>query len=273
VILESERPRSCFFHRWASPLTVLLFGLANQRLQAQELSNSWKFVVGVGAVNQPKYPGSSENMTRALPFIAVEYGRVFLGGAPGAGIPAGLGAYLYRDSRWTLGVGLGQDLTKPRKEADSTRLHGLGDIDSTPLGAIFASGRWPWFAIRASVISDVGGKDEGTRASLDLEAKYHLSSNITLAAGPGATWADRRYQQTFFGVSKNQSLNSGLEEYTAESGINNLRFSLSMDLRLNRQWNLGTRFTMTALNGKAERSPITERKRTSTLAVFGMYRF
>lgn len=271
--LESERPGSSFLHRWASPFTLLVFGLATQGLQAQELTNSWKFVVGVGAINQPKFPGSSESMTRALPFIGIEYGRVFLGGAPGAGIPAGLGAYLYRDARWTLGIGLGQDLTKPRKEADSARLRGLGDIDSTPLGAIFASGRWPWFAIRASVISDVGGKDEGTRASLDMEAKYHVSSKVTLAAGPGATWADRKYQQTFFGVSKTQSLNSGLEEYTTGSGINSLRFSLSMDLRLNRQWVLGTRFTTTALNGEAERSPITEKRRANTLAVFGMYRF
>lgn len=273
MILESDRPRSHFLHRWASPLTLLLFGLANQKLQAQEISNSWKFVVGVGAINQPKFPGSGENMTRALPFIGIEYGRVFLGGAPGAGIPAGLGAYLYRDSRWTLGVGLGQDLTKPRKEADSPRLRGLGDIDSTPLGAIFASGRWPWFAVRASVVSDVGGKDEGTRASLDLEARYHLSSNITLAAGPGATWADRRYQQTFFGVSNAQSLNSGLDEHIVGSGVNNLRFSLSMDLRFNRRWNLGTRFTMTALNGEAERSPIIERKRTNALAMFVVCRF
>jgi outer membrane protein len=254
-------------------LTLLIFGLANQRLPAQEIANTWKFVVGTGAINQPKFPGSSESMTRVLPFIGIEYGRVFLGGAPGAGLPAGLGAYLYRDSRWTLGVGLGQDLTKPRKEADSSRLHGLGDIDSTPLGAIFASGRWPWFAIRASVVGDVGGKEEGTRVSLDLEAKYRLSDNITLAAGPGATWADRRYQQTFFGVSKSQSLSSGIEEYTAGSGINNLRFFLSMDLRLNRQWNLGTRFTMIALNGQAEKSPITEKTKTNTLAMFGMYRF
>ena len=143
MILDSERPRFRFCNHWACPLTLLLFGLANQGLQAQEISNSWKFTVGIGAINQPKFPGSSESMTRVLPFVAIEYGRVFLGGAPGTGVPAGLGAYLYRDSVWTLGVGLGQDLTKPRRESDSPRLHGLGDIDSTPLGAVFASGRWP----------------------------------------------------------------------------------------------------------------------------------
>ena len=132
MILESERPRSCFLNRWAGPLILLIFGTSNQTLQAQEISNSWKFVVGIGAINQPRFPGSSENTTRVLPVIGAEYGRVFLGGAPGAGIPAGLGVYLYRDSRWTLGVGLGQDLIKPRREADSPRLHGLGDIASTP---------------------------------------------------------------------------------------------------------------------------------------------
>lgn len=273
MALDSERPWSRSLNRWASPLILLIFQLSNQNLQAQEIPNSWKFIVGVGAINQPKYPGSSENMIRVLPVIGLEYGRVFLGGAPGAGIPAGLGAYLYRDSRWTLGIGLGQDLTKPRKEADSPRLRGLGDIDSTPLGAIFASGRWPWFTVRASAISDVGGNHEGTRASLDLEARYHFSSTITFAAGPGATWADQRYQQTFFGISKVQSLNSGLGEYAVGSGVNNLRFSLSMDIHLYRRWNLGTRFTTTALNGEAERSPITERKRINALAMFGIYRF
>ena len=272
MIHPSERPRFGFLGCLACPLTLLILGTANQSLGAQEISNSWKFRVGIGAINQPRFPGSSEKRTRVLPFIGIEYGRVFFGAA-GDGIPAGLGAYLYRDSRWTLGIGLGQDLTKPRKEADSPRLQGLGDIDSTPLGAIFATGRWTWFAVRTSVVSDVGGKDEGTRASLDLEARLRLSDTISLAAGPGATWADRKYQQTFFGITKAQSSASGLDTYMVGSGVNNLRFSVSMDIHLNRRWNFGTRLTMTALNGEAEKSPITESRKSNTLAMYGTYRF
>lgn len=267
------RPTTLLLARGARCLAAIALVLAGQELPGQEAPPTWKFVAGIGAISQPKFPGGSERMTRALPVLGAEYGRFFLGGAPGSGVPAGLGAYLYRDARWTLGAGLGADITKPRKEADSPRLRGLGDVDATPLGAVFGSCQWTHLAIRASAVTDIGGKDEGTRASLDLEGRCRLFGNLMVSAGPGATWADRKYHQTFFGVTDLQSAASGLDHYAPGGGLNTLRFTVGANLRLRRQWSLGARFTVNELQGDAASSPITEKKRSNVLGLFAIYSF
>jgi MipA family protein len=240
---------------------------------AQTPSDTWKFSVGAGAISQPRYPGSSERKTEAIPLVSANYGRYFIGGAPGAGVPAGIGAFIVMEPNWKLGVGIGGNLGKPREESDSPRLRGLGDIDRTVLGSVFGSYDDKWFSVKAGVLTDIGGKDQGTRVSLDLEGKYSVTEELTLSAGPGLTWADSKYTQTFFGISPAQSANSGLGVYTARSGLNTLRFGVGADYRLTANWGLGARITAASLRGDVADSPITERKSQNSFALFAAYRF
>lgn len=241
--------------------------------QAQVVSDEWKFSVGAGAISQPLYPGSGERETDAVPIVSANYGRFFIGGVPGAGIPAGIGAFLVRETNWKLGVGIGGNLSKPREESDSPRLRGLGDIDRTVLGSVFGSYDDKWFSVRAGVLSDIGGNDQGTRVSLDLEGKYNVTDQLALSAGPGLTWADKKYTQTFFGISAAQSASSGLGSYTASSGLNTIRFSVGADYRLTPRWGIGARITAASLRGDAADSPITEKKAQNSFALFAAYRF
>ncbi|WP_394788535.1 MipA/OmpV family protein [Rhodoferax sp.] len=244
-----------------------------QGAMAQEASDSWKFSAGLGLVSQPKYPGSGDTKTSVLPMLSANYGRYFIGGVPGAGVPAGVGAYLVQDAHWRVGVGLGINLDKPRKQSDSARLNGLGDIDATTLGSVFASYSDSWWKVGGNVITDLGGKDQGTRVSFDLEAKYSPMDRLMLTAGPGLTWADGKYTQTFFGVDAGQSARSGLASYTAQSGINSVSFNLGASYQLTSQWGLGARFSASSLRGDAADSPITEKKSQNTFGVFANYRF
>lgn len=236
-------------------------------------SDSWKFSAGLGAASGPLYPGSSERKTRALPVISAGYGRYFIGGVPGAGIPAGIGAFLVQDSHWRLGVGLGGNFEKPRKESDSVRLRGLGDIDRTALGSVFGSYTEEWFSATAGVLTDIGGKHQGTRIALDFEGKYRLMDRLVVSAGPGVTWADSNYTQTFFGIDATQSARSGLSPYTPKSGINSIRFGVGADYRLTERWGIGARLTAASLRGDAARSPITEKKAQNSFGAFAAYRF
>lgn len=240
---------------------------------AQVASDTWRFSVGLGAISQPLYPGSGERETEAVPLLSANYGRYFIGGVPGAGIPAGIGAFLIQEPNWKLGIGLGGNLGKPREESDSPRLRGLGDIDRTVLGSVFGSYDEKWFSVRAGVLTDIGGNDQGTRVSLDLEGKYSVSDQLALSAGPGLTWADSKYTQTFFGISAAQSASSGLGSYTASSGVNTIRFGVGADYRLNANWGIGARVTAARLRGDAASSPITEKKAQNTFALFAAYRF
>jgi outer membrane protein len=78
-------------------------------------------------------------------------------------VPAGIGAFIITDPHWRVGLGIGGDLEKPRKESDAERLRGLGDIDGTVLGAVFASYSDGWFTARGNVVGDIGGKHQGGR--------------------------------------------------------------------------------------------------------------
>ena len=240
---------------------------------AQQTADSWRFSAGLGVVSQPRYPGSADTKTTVLPVFSANYGRYFIGAVPGAGVPVGVGAYLVQDSHWRVGAALGGNLNKPRKESDSARLAGWGDIDGTALGSVFASYSDSWWKVGANVITDLGGKDQGTRVSMDFEAKYSPMANLLLTAGPGFTWADGKYTQTFFGITPAQSASSGLPRYSAQSGVNAVNFNIGANYQLDAQWGLGARFTTSRLRGDAANSPITEKKAQNTFGVFASYRF
>lgn len=229
--------------------------------------------IGAGVMSGPRYPGSSLRETRALPLIDLRYGRYFLGGAPGTGVPLGVGVNLFENSGWRLGAVLGRDLRTPRKASDDPRLTGLDDIASTTHLGLFGSYSQDWWSVRGNVVTDVGGKHEGTTASLELEGKYRLTESLVLTAGPGLTWADKRYTQTFFGVTAAQAAHSSLAQYDANAGLNALKFSLGLQYQVDPHWFLGARASIESLRGDARGSPITSQASPHAVGVFGGYRF
>lgn len=265
-------------HTLISTASILVLALCADMAQAQtddepQGSDAWRYSLGLDAVSGPRFPGSSETRTRAVPLASASYGRHFIGAVPGAGVPVALGGYLLREGPFRLGVGLGADLERPRTESDSPRLSGLGDIDRTAIGTVFASYGTRWFVARANVATDVVGKGEGTRASFDVEGRYSPVERLTLLAGPGLTWADSKYTQKFFGIDATQSANSGLPQYAAGGGLNAIRFTVGADYRLTPHWQFGLRATATSLRGDAENSPITEKKSRTNGGLFAFYRF
>ena len=244
---------------------------------AQDLDDtgpdSWRFSAGLGVVSQPKYPGSDPRRTSVLPLLSANYGRYFIGGTPGAGVPFGVGALLVRDTHWRLGVGLGYDFEKPRKESDSSRFTGLGDVDRTALGSLFGGYEDRWWAVRGNVRTDIGGKHEGTLATLELEGRWAVDEQLMLSAGPSVTWADSNYMRTFYGVSASQSASSGLAAYSTSSGIETVRLNLGAAYRLTPSWSLGARLSFGTLHGEAASSPITEKQQQNTFGLFANYRF
>ena len=241
--------------------------------QAGPSADAWQFTVGLGAATQPRYPGSAERKSSGFPVLSATYGRYFIGGVPGAGVPAGIGAYLAQNDHWRVGVGLGGSFEKPRQETDSPRLRGLGDIDRTALGAVFASYSDSWWTLRGNLLTDVGGKQQGTRLSLGAEARYPVSDTITLSAGPSVTWADAKYTQTFFGVNAAQSARSGLAVRTAKAGLNSVGFSVGANMRLSSNWGIGVFASTNRLRGDAAGSPVTEKVSQSQAGMFAAYTF
>lgn len=240
------------------------------------VADSWHFLAGAGIASQPKYPGSARRLNTFLPLLSANRGRYFIGGMPGAGVPAGVGAYLLQDGPWRAGVGLGANLRSPRREADSPRLHGLGDIHGTALGSLFGSYTFEALVVRSAVITDLGGQGQGTRVALDLEGRFSPVPRLMLSAGPGLTWDNGQYSQTFFGIDGRQSANSGQAPWRAGSGIHTLRFALGADYQFGGAWDawgVGAHLTLARLQGDAARSPVIESRSQDSFGVFASYRF
>ncbi|MGO4702526.1 MipA/OmpV family protein [Dyella sp. 2RAB6] len=236
--------------------------------------DGWHVIVGAGGLDMPRYPGSSERRSQLVPMVSASYGRFFLGGAPGSGSPAGLGMYFHQDQQWRAGVSLAYDFVQPRKESDDRkRLHGMGDIDRTARATLFGSYTVDWFTVRGNVSSDIGGKDQGTTASLDLEGKYRWNDKLSFVAGPGLSWSDGKHNRTFYGVDDAQSLRSGYAAYRPGSGLESVRFSLGADYRLSERWTLGARAIAARLQGDAADSPIVAKRMQNTYVAYAFYRF
>jgi outer membrane protein len=233
--------------------------------------DTWKFQLGGGVINSPRYPGSRYDFTRGVPLVSISYDRFFIGGVPGGGTPAGIGAYLVHTEHWAVGLDVGGDVRKPRRASDDPILRGWGDIPATARGGMFASYEMDWLSVRGSV--SVGGHHEGMLASLGVEAKYHATQRLTLSIGPEVTWVNNQYAMTFFGIDAAQSEIAGIAPYRARSGINSVSGSANASYMLTEHWLLAAHVSYGRLQGDAADSPVTTDKTQRMYGAFVMHRF
>ena len=260
------------FLRAFLPLTVLTASLPAMAEEPGASSDSWNIVLGAGAVNLPRYPGSRFDYNRGVPAVSISNGRYFFGGAPGGGGgPAGLGIYLVRTEHWTVGLDVGGDFRKPRRASDDPVLHGWGDIPGTVRGGMFASYHIEWLSIGGSVSE--GGHHEGLIASLGAQAQFHPMARLTLSFGPKVTWTDEQYANTFFGVDAAQSEIAGIAPYRARAGFNMVAGEAGARYALTRNWSLAANVSYGRLQGDAANSPVTTDKTQRVITAFVLYRF
>lgn len=226
--------------------------------------------IGSGVITAPEYPGSEQQRALAVPVVTASYGRFFLGDPAGAGY--GIGAELFRAGGWQFGSSLAFDGTR-RREADDARLTGLGDVKETARAGLFGVYSGARFLIRANVMSDVGGENQGTLARLDSLAHFRPAEGFSLLAGPGITWGNERYARTFFGVDESQSARSGLARHEAGSGIQSTRFSFAAQYERRRDWSVGAMLALSRLQGDAADSPITADRSQTFGGLIASYRF
>jgi outer membrane protein len=245
---------------------------ANDRSSVPDpFSDKWKIQLGAGVINSARYPGSRYDFTHGLPIVSISYDRYFLGGVPGGGSGAGLGAYLVHTEHWMAGLSVGGDARKPRRASDDPVLRGWGDIPGTARGGMFASYKVDWLSVHGSV--SLAGHNEGVLASLGIDAKYHATTHLTLSIGPEITWVNNKYAMTFFGLDAAQSQIAGIAPYRARSGINSVGGSANASYMLTDRWSLAAHVSYGRLQGDAANSPVTTDKTQAVYGAFIMYRF
>ncbi len=210
--------------------------------------------VGLAALESPRYPGSSQRRAIVLPIGAIVYrDRYFASALDGVGV------YLYRDEYWKLGTALTLDLDR-RHASDSPRTAGLGDIPESVRADVFASFDSRFATARASVGQDVSGGRTGLRGDAKVAVKWSPVDSLSLEFGPGATWGNARYMQTWFGVSSGQSAASGAPEHEVGGGVTSVYARLGATWHVDARWRVDAAVERTRLAHDAADSPVVEQR-------------
>lgn len=240
---------------------------SSQTTPAVVAQPDWVVTLGAGVQAGPRYPGSHSIGYLPIPAVDIEYkNRLF------AKQDMPLGVYFINDPHWSAGLALQYDTTE-RHSADDPHLAGLANLPMTPRAKLFAAYTISALTVSTSAAQDIGGHAEGLVIDVNAIATLPLGTQWYLSAGPGVTWGNGQYQSTFFGITPAQNLASGLPNYTAHAGVNNVYLSLEADYLITKHWTATVNVKIAELQGSAARSPITESRQqtTSTLSLTYTY--
>lgn len=259
------------FRALGTAITLLAFAQTCHADQNEDPNSPAHFdiTLGGGFGSEPKYVGASDTHFKFVPVVKATYGNWFIGGEDTG---AAVGYNFIRNKNWLLSGAIGADLS-PRKESDDPHLQGLGDVKTTARALLLVQYSQDWFKVGGTLSQDILGKHEGTRGIVFARAKWDALDKLELSAGPHLVWASGAYMQTFFGVTDQQSLNSGLPVYNASSGLEEAAVDFGADYRIDQHWGVGARVSFGKLHGSAADSPITEKTSQTKVGAFATYHF
>ena len=244
---------------------VLGFSGAANGAEAQADSD-WKISVGPGMYVFPVFPGASR--LKVLPFPVQDISwkdRVFSQGPDVLGVNALLG-----DS-YHVGMSLSFDF-QSRSASDDARLKGLPDVHYGPKLRLFADYTWWAFTGAAAVYQDIAGTGQGLTATADFLTSAPLGK-LLVSVGPGLTWANGKYTQTFFGVTSQESAASRLPQYATRSGLRDVHVTVDATYAFTSHWSANLAAVVGRLESFAAGSPITERRLDLNAMASVAYRF
>jgi outer membrane scaffolding protein for murein synthesis (MipA/OmpV family) len=165
-----------------------------------------------------------------------------------------------------------------RRERDNrdgnrfNRLQGMGDIDAKLQANVFLNYDNGPFHVNTAVHQTLAQR-RGT--GVDVSAGYDLLAehDDLVRADVGMSYANRSLMQTFFGVDRAQSVNTGYNVYTPHAGIAGAAASVSWRHAFNRNWTGAIDIGVVKLRGPAADSPLTERATSPVASAMVGYRF
>ncbi len=226
--------------------------------------HNWDVMIGAGVMYEPKYEGSDEMEFSPLPFVsATFFDRLTID-------PTGAELKAYEQGPFQFDVNLGYDFG--RKEKDSGDLRGMGNVD----GGVTVGGKTTLSYGPAdffvSVDKTLGGS-EGLLGTFGAEVTHPFNEKLVFGAGASATFADKNYMQSYFGVTDAQAARSGYATYKPGSGVKSVDLSVSATYMFNENWMVRAEQEVGLLVGGAADSPLVKREVQSKSMLFLGYQF
>lgn len=227
-----------------------------------EQSSIWgkKTDVSIGVVvgATPRYMGADDYQVGALPLISIQRGAFF------ADSIRGLGLQWQSTSGLSASVALNYDFGRDDRDSDSRPgsdlLNGMGEIEGATVADLnFAQQLLPWLSVKGEAELRIAGEQRGNRYQLGLESIFIQTEANALALEVSAHAGDGDYNQTYFGVSVEQSQNSKFARFEAAQGLYAYSTSISWLHTFNDHWSTLAALTATHYTGQVHKSPLVQK--------------
>ncbi|MDC6165809.1 MipA/OmpV family protein [Paucibacter sp. XJ19-41] len=271
----------------ASLLTLArlsLIGAAQAQAQDQAQPEGNTLMLGLGLGFGAKYAGSKKIEGGVMPGIDYSMSNGFYastlrgigwGGQSGPfGYSAGLGLRGGREDR---------DKKKGLGGGGANELLGMGEIKTTAtlnlgvsynlMDAVELSAGVELPLSKGKKNAKLGDKalQHGTVFRLGASAGIWGNDSSDVSIELGATAGDKKYMQTFFGVTPEQAAATKFKAYAPKAGFHSVEASINWNYKIDKKWGVVTSLGVNHLLGDAGKSPIVQRKSTPTGMVMLTY--
>lgn len=234
--------------------------LANDFVADGRQSNQSTYgFVGLGVGMVPEYEGASDYQT--IPFLAA---RVANENRYLELIGLGARANIINHAHFQFGPVLrfrfGRD-----SDVDNTTIASLEEIDDAFEAGLFT--RWDvskgWvggdsLGMELQVLQDVSNVHQGYTASIAVDYNAPITSSTRVGVDLSTNYGSSDFMNRYYSIDSSNVGSSGLSDYDADSGFNNVTIGFNGQHRLTGNWALFSRFSYSRLIGDAADSPIIE---------------
>lgn len=239
---------------------------------------------GIGITSAPRYRGSDRQETDPVALVQVQWSNgIFV---------SGLSAGMHLSASPTLEFGPLLAIEPGRNASGAQKLSGIGgvglaapgadlqqrprftDIDSALQGGAFLN-RYLDESLRltSSVLYGAGNNHNGLLLNAGIQKFIQVAPHHAVTLSAGATWANRRYTQDYFGVNGASTAGPDAAAYRPSGGIRDIQFTVNWNWELSNLWLLTSQLSLNRLMGPAADSPLTDRRNNATVRTGLVYRF
>ncbi|TPG64921.1 MipA/OmpV family protein [Ewingella americana] len=227
--------------------------------------------LGAGAVNKPRYSGSSQTTWGAVPLVQVHRGAMFIDSTKGIGYDLPIAGGLYLEH--SLGYGTGRTESDSSWRDGSKKLKGMGNIKgvlntSLTLGYQFS----PRLAVEAMTTLPLTDS-QGVRYQGSIKGVLWQGNKDEVDLQGDLLFGDHRNNNLFYGVSAQQSKNTSFNEYNAAGGLYAQSATLSWSHQFTASWSTLAAVDYTLLTDKADKSQIVDKRSSFNTTLAVLYTF
>ena len=193
--------------------------------EADEIQKEWKISAGAGLIVAPAFTGAKTYSLLAVPDIRIAYKDTFF-----ANVRDGVGYAVIHSDGWRVGPVVTYTFSRSEKDGgspfrvaggSSAALQGMGDVPGTVSLGGFADYSLKQYKVTLRLHKGVAGH-EGVAGEAGVSYGGTVTRNgppLIYSVGPHVKFGDQNYTNAYWGITPEQSLRSGLEQYHADGGI------------------------------------------------------